>query len=127
MAPATSAWSLKTDVGFEVFEWESRRSLSQANPTLSMLAFLRAHAIIAIIDYPRRHVMAQLVVRNLDDDVVQALKQRAAAQGKSAEETHRQILQSALRGPKRRSFAEVISAMPNVGEDADFERSTTQA
>lgn len=66
--------------------------------------------------------MAQLVVRNLDDDLVQALKQRAAAQGNSAEEMHRQILQAALRGPKRRSFAEVLSAMPNVGEDADFER-----
>jgi antitoxin FitA len=66
--------------------------------------------------------MAQLVVRNLDDDLVQALKQRAAAQGSSAEEMHRQILQAALRGPKRRSFAEVLSAIPNVGEDADFER-----
>lgn len=66
--------------------------------------------------------MAQLVVRNLDDDLVQALKQRAAAQGVSAEEMHRQILQAALRGPKRRSFAEVLSAIPNVGEDADFKR-----
>lgn len=66
--------------------------------------------------------MAQLVVRNLDEDLVQALKQRAAAQGNSAEETHRQILQAALRGPKRRSFAEVLMAMPDVGEDADFDR-----
>lgn len=66
--------------------------------------------------------MAQLVVRNLDDDLVQVLKQRAAAQGSSAEELHRQILQAALRGPKRRSFAEVLSEIPNVGEDADFER-----
>jgi plasmid stability protein len=66
--------------------------------------------------------MAQLVVRNLDDDLVQALKRRAAAEGKSAEEAHRQILQAALRGPKRRSFAQVLSAMPNVGEDQDFIR-----
>jgi plasmid stability protein len=66
--------------------------------------------------------MAQLVVRNLDDELVQALKQRAAAVGSSAEEAHRQILQAALRGPKRRSFAEVLSKMPNVGEDADFAR-----
>jgi plasmid stability protein len=66
--------------------------------------------------------MAQLVVRNLDDELVLALKQRAATQGSSAEEMHRQILQAALRGPKRRSFADVLSTMPNVGEDADFER-----
>jgi len=66
--------------------------------------------------------MAQLVVRNLDEDLVQALKKRAAAQGSSAEEAHRQILQAALRRPKRRSFADVLAAMPNVGEDADFGR-----
>lgn len=50
--------------------------------------------------------MAKLVVRNLDDDLVLALKQRAAAQGKCAEELHRQILQAALRSPKRCSFAQ---------------------
>ena len=66
--------------------------------------------------------MAQLVVRNLDDELVQALKHRAAARNHSAEEEHRRILQSALRGPKRRSFAEVLAAMPNVGEDDDFTR-----
>ena len=66
--------------------------------------------------------MAQLVVRNLDDELVQALKQRAAAQNRSAEEEHRKILQAALRGPRRRSFSEVLAAMPNVGEDGDFVR-----
>jgi len=66
--------------------------------------------------------MAQLVVRNLDEDLVKALKKRAAAQGSSAEEAHRQILQAALRRPKRRRFADVLAAMPNVGDDADFVR-----
>ena len=66
--------------------------------------------------------MAQLVVRNLDDELVQALKKRAAAQNRSAEEEHRKILQAALRGPRRRSFFEVLAAMPNVGEDGDFVR-----
>ena len=66
--------------------------------------------------------MAQLVVRNLDDDLVQTLKRRAAAQNRSAEEEHRKILQAALRAPKRRSFAEVLATMPNVGDDADFAR-----
>ena len=66
--------------------------------------------------------MAQLVVRNLDDALVQALKQRAAARNRSAEEEHRRILHMALRSPRRRSFAEVLAAMPNVGEDDDFAR-----
>jgi antitoxin FitA len=71
--------------------------------------------------------MAQLIVRNLDEELVQALKRRAAAQHRSTEEEHRQILQAALRGPKRRSLAEVLAAMPNVGEDADFEREQDDA
>ena len=66
--------------------------------------------------------MAQLVVRNLDEGLVQTLKERAAAHHCSAEEEHRRILQAALRSPKRLSFAEVLAAMPNVGEDADFVR-----
>ena len=66
--------------------------------------------------------MAQLVVRNLNADLVQALKRLAAAQNRSAEEEHRQILQAALRGTPRRSFAEVLAAMPNVGVDDDYAR-----
>ena len=66
--------------------------------------------------------MAQLVVRNLDEDLVKSLKQRAAAHGHSAEEEHRQILQTALRAPRRRSLADLLAGMPDVGEDADFVR-----
>lgn len=66
--------------------------------------------------------MAQLVVRNLDEDLVKSLKQRATAHGHSAEEEHRQILQAALRAPRRRSLAELLASMPDVGEDADFAR-----
>ncbi len=29
-----------------------------------------------------------------------------------------------IRGPKQRSFAEVLAAMPNVGVDADFARTS---
>ena len=61
-----------------------------------------------------------LVVRNVGEDGVLALKQRAAAHGKSAEAEHREILRTVLQRPKRRSVAEVLSNMPNVGEDADF-------
>lgn len=66
--------------------------------------------------------MANLLVRNLDESLVQSLRERAAAHGRSAEAEHREILASALRRPKRKSFAEALMAMPGVGEDADFDR-----
>jgi plasmid stability protein len=66
--------------------------------------------------------MANLVVRNLDDNIVQALKERAARHNRSAEAEHRAILEQVLLRPKRRSFAQVLAAMPNVGRDEDFER-----
>ena len=66
--------------------------------------------------------MAQLRVRNLPDDVVKALKQRAAKHNRSAEQEHREILKSVLKGPRRRPLEEVLAAMPNVGEDEDFRR-----
>ncbi len=67
--------------------------------------------------------MAQLVVRNLSEDLVKALKQRAARHNRSAEQEHREILQAALRGARRRSLADVLASMPDVGEDRDFLRS----
>lgn len=51
--------------------------------------------------------MAQLTVRNIDDQVVLALKQRAAAHGRSAEAEHREILRVALldAGRPKEAFA----------------------
>ncbi len=66
--------------------------------------------------------MASLVVRNLDQRVVNALKQRAAQHGRSAEAEHRALLEELLLRPKGKSFAEAILTMPNVGQDEDFER-----
>jgi antitoxin FitA len=68
------------------------------------------------------NMASNLVVRNVDEDVALALKQRAAAHGRSAEAEHREILKSVLGGPKRKSLAEVLAHMPNVGEDGDFAR-----
>ena len=62
-----------------------------------------------------------LVVRNVEEDVALALKQAAASHGRSAEAEHREILRSALRRPPRRSLAEVLASMPDVGEDSDFD------
>lgn len=69
--------------------------------------------------------MAQLMVRNLTDDIVHALKQRAAKHNRSAEQEHREILQAALRGTRRRSLATVLAAMPAGGADKDFVRQQT--
>lgn len=66
--------------------------------------------------------MANLLVRGIDDALVQRLREQAAAHGRSAEAEHREILARALRRPKKRSFAEALMSMPDVGEDADFER-----
>ena len=66
--------------------------------------------------------MSQLVVRNIEPPLVLALKQRAARLGHSAEEEHRRILEEALKAPRKRSFAEFLAAMPDVGSDEDFDR-----
>ncbi|AWG29758.1 FitA-like ribbon-helix-helix domain-containing protein [Burkholderia cenocepacia] len=66
--------------------------------------------------------MANLLVRNVDDTIVQSLREQAAANGRSAEAEHRAILAEALGRPKRRTFAQVLLSMPEVGEGADFQR-----
>jgi plasmid stability protein len=74
-----------------------------------------ANAIIDIIP-----TMAQLIVRDLEESIVHALKLRAAKKGVSAEAEHRAILREVLLRRTRRSFKEALLAMPDVGTDADF-------
>jgi plasmid stability protein len=66
--------------------------------------------------------MANLIVRDIDESLVRALKQRAARHGRSAEAEHREILASVLRRPRKRPIAEVLATIPDVGRDADFAR-----
>ncbi len=54
--------------------------------------------------------MANLVVRNLEQRLV------------DAEAEHRAILEAALLLTPKKSFAEVLSSMPDVGQDEDFKR-----
>lgn len=61
-----------------------------------------------------------LVVRNIEEEVALALKQRAAANGRSAEAEHREILKAALARPRRRSVNDILASMPDVGDDDDF-------
>ncbi len=64
--------------------------------------------------------MANLIVRNVDDEIVRALKSRAGRKGISAEAEHRNLLADVLLTPQRKSFAEVIQSIPPVGHDDDF-------
>ena len=66
--------------------------------------------------------MAQLIVRNLEAEVVRALKERAVRHGRSAEAEHREIPREALLGGTPEDPKAVLLDMPNVGEDSDFER-----
>jgi antitoxin FitA len=66
--------------------------------------------------------MADLLVRGVDDALVQALKKRAGAHGRSQEAELRAILAAALLSPPRRNLADLLAAMPDVGVDADFQR-----
>ena len=68
-------------------------------------------------------ILANLIVRNVDDDVVKALKERAGKSGISAEAEHRIILSRILLKPKKKSLSEILMQIPNVGNDSDFERS----
>lgn len=64
--------------------------------------------------------MAQLVVRGVDERIAQALRVRAAANGRSAEAEHREILRQAL--DPAEDLKRALTAMPDVGEDRDFDR-----
>ncbi len=61
-----------------------------------------------------------LVVSNVDEKIALAMKQQAASHWRGAEVEHHEILKSVLQRPKRRSVADILSSMPNIGEDADF-------
>ena len=55
--------------------------------------------------------MASLHVRNLDDEIVVRLKQRAAQHGRSAEAEHREILRQALSGERDISWDEMAAKL----------------
>ena len=67
--------------------------------------------------------MAQLIVRNLADELVQQLKVRAARRGRSAEAEHREILREALKSRgTAKTLKQRLLEMPAVGDDEDFAR-----
>jgi plasmid stability protein len=67
--------------------------------------------------------MAQLLVRHLEEEVVQALRQKAAEEGTSVEEAHRRLLRSVLLSKEStKTFKEALLEMPDDGDDSIFER-----
>jgi len=67
--------------------------------------------------------MAQLIVRNLEEALVQRLKRRAGEHGRSTEAEHREILRAALLGRRPRgTLKDLLLAMPPLGDDALFAR-----
>jgi plasmid stability protein len=66
--------------------------------------------------------MADLLARGVDERLVKALEREAAVNGRSAEAEHLAILEDALQRLENRQFIKLLMSMPDVGEDADFER-----
>jgi plasmid stability protein len=67
--------------------------------------------------------MAQLLVRDVPRDVVEALKRRAAEHGRSAEAEHRSILEEVLR-PERAGFWERAAKLREEMQGRTFTDST---
>ena len=66
--------------------------------------------------------MANLTVRNVDDNLARDLRVRAAINGRSTEAEIREIIRLALRPPDVRSFKAHLLAMPHFEDDVLFER-----
>jgi len=67
--------------------------------------------------------VGQLIVRKLEEDVVAALRERAARKRRSMEAEHREILRAALRPPRAvRSLKQLLLQMPAAGRASDFAR-----
>ena len=56
--------------------------------------------------------MAQVLIRGIEDSVLQSLKERAAARGRSLEAELRQIVTDAARKPLLQELAEIRAMTP---------------
>lgn len=59
--------------------------------------------------------MAQLLVRNVDDKIVEALKRRARLQNISLEQTLREILTAAVKPSRAEVIAEIDALRKKIG------------
>lgn len=64
--------------------------------------------------------MSNLLVRNVEPEIVERLRQRARAHGRSAEAEHREILRAALSsGRTGRDLLDLIRSGPTLDLDPD--------
>ena len=68
--------------------------------------------------------MPQLIVRNLDDILIDRLKKRAALHGRSVEAEHRAILQSVLLDEAPGNFKECLLSLADLDVELEVERAT---
>lgn len=66
--------------------------------------------------------MAQLIVRNLDEELVRRLKQRAAEHGRSVEAEHRLILHNVLMHDAPPGFKDWLLSLSELDSDLDITR-----
>lgn len=68
--------------------------------------------------------MPELIVKDIEEQVMRKLVERADEHGVSIEEEHRRILREVLLGTSatKPSFKEYLLQMPDVGPDELFER-----
>jgi len=99
-------------------------ALRRGTDRLDVAKNMQVHSERAIIDSMKTATRGrQLVVRDIEEEVVRALKLSAARHGRSAEAEHREILRQALLPTKdRMPLKDFLLSMPDVGDDADFER-----
>jgi plasmid stability protein len=79
--------------------------------------------VIAFIGRQREAMMAQVIVRELEEVVKQGLKRRAARHGRSMEEEIREILRNAAReepGSPTRLGSRIAARFRGKGLDADL-------
>lgn len=69
--------------------------------------------------------MAQVLIRNLEDNVVEALKKRAAAEGKSLEESLRELLREAALPEVARRLA-IIDRIRALGPQSKRQSDSTK-
>ena len=78
----------------------SQRMISMLSFYESQLYYLRD-----CLRHATRTIMANLIVRNVDEEIANALKVQASQHGTSAEAEHRRILEQALLRPKKKTVS----------------------
>ena len=69
--------------------------------------------------------MAQLIVRKLDEELVQRLKQRAVRHGRSMEAEHRAILENALLEDEAEDFKDWLLSLAEADVDLPLVRDSS--